>query len=69
MIKNLKQLWGWACVAGGLFGKREKTLAKRARSFSWYLGRIQEFLMGVGSGGGGGPKFGSERTVELFCGK
>ena len=29
-------------------------------------GRIQEFLIG---GGGGGPNFGSERPVELFCGK
>ena len=27
--------------------------------------RFQEFLFG----GGGGPYFGSERTVELFCGK
>ena len=28
--------------------------------------RYQEFLI---KGGGGGPNFGSERTVELFCGK
>ena len=28
-------------------------------------GEIQEFFIGVG----GGPNFGSERTVELFCGK
>ena len=28
-------------------------------------GKIQEFFIGVG----GGPNFGSERTVELFCGK
>ena len=38
---------------------------------SWYFrrkqGRIQECL--IGGGGGGGPNFGSERTVELFCGK
>ena len=26
---------------------------------------MQEFFIGVG----GGPNFGSERTVELFCGK
>ena len=35
-------------------------------------GRIQKFLMGGGGGGGGGgegPNFGSQRTVELFCGK
>ena len=32
---------------------------------SFTQGRIQEFLMG----GGGDPKFDSERTVELFCGK
>ena len=30
-------------------------------------GQIQEFL--IGRGGGGGPNFGSEWTVELFCGK
>ena len=30
--------------------------------------RIQVFLIGRG-GGGGGPNFGLERTVELFCGK
>ena len=29
---------------------------------------IQVFLMG-GGGGRGGPNFGLERTVELFCGK
>ena len=29
-------------------------------------GRIQEFFIG---GGGGGLNFGSEWTVELFCGK
>ena len=29
--------------------------------------RIQVFLMG--GGGRGGPNFGLERTVELFCGK
>ena len=28
-------------------------------------GQIQEFFIG----GWGGPNFGSERTVELFCGK
>ena len=28
--------------------------------------RIQVFLIGEG---GGGPNFGLERTVELFCGK
>ena len=33
--------------------------------FSDFQGRIQEFLIG----GRGGPNFGSERTVELFCGK
>ena len=29
-----------------------------------FQGQIQEFLIG-----GRGPNFGSERTVELFCGK
>ena len=29
-------------------------------------GRIQEFF--IAGGGGGSPNFGSERTVELFCG-
>ena len=33
--------------------------------FSDFQGRIQEFLIG----GRGGPNFGSERTVELFCAK
>ena len=33
--------------------------------FSDFQGQIQEFLIG----GRGGPNFGSERTVELFCAK
>ena len=38
--------------------------------FSDFQGRIQEFLIGGRGGrGGGGPNFGSERTVELFCAK
>ena len=66
MIKNLKQLWGSACVAGGLFGKRGKTRTK----FFVISGADPGIFDGYGEGGGGGgPNFGSERTVELFCGK
>ena len=31
---------------------------------------LQDHFFGVeGVGGGGGPSFGSERTVQFFCGK
>ena len=45
--------------------------------FIWAPGAVKRKFSGAdlgifdwrGWGGGGGPNFGSERTVELFCGK
>ena len=46
-----------------------KNAGKTRMKFFVISGTDPGIFDGCGEGGGRGPKFGSERTVELFCGK
>ena len=46
-----------------------KNAGKTRTKFFVISGADPGIFDGYGEGGGGGPNFDSERTVELFCGK